>query len=58
MLNKVIVVDDFDGVSIAVSQALKEISTFEMSNAKYFDDAYLKIKRGIVIKKTLLIKML
>lgn len=47
MLNKVLVVDDFDSVSLAVGQVLEEISTFEINNAKYFDEAYLKIKRGL-----------
>ena len=47
MFNKILVVDDFDGVSLVVGQALKEISSFEINNAKYFDEAYLKIKRGL-----------
>ena len=48
MVKKVLVVDDFDGVSIAVGETLKEISKFEINNAKYFDQAYLKIKRGLL----------
>lgn len=48
MLNKILVVDDFDVVSLAVGQALKEIASFEINNAKYFDEAYLRIKRGLL----------
>ncbi len=48
MFNKILVVDDFDGVSLEVGQVLEEILTFEINNAKYFDEAYLKIKRGLL----------
>lgn len=47
MINKILVVDDFDCASLATSQALKEVFTSEIVIAKCFDEAYLKIKRGL-----------
>ena len=46
VFNKILVVADYDVVSIAIGLALKEISTFEIDYAKYYDEAYLKIKKG------------
>jgi len=47
MFKKVLVAEDFDSISIAVGQALKELSVSEIHHAKYCDDAILKIKKAI-----------
>lgn len=47
MKNKVLVADDFDGIPLFVGQILKERSVCETTDAKYCDDAYLKIKKAI-----------
>ncbi|WP_291097851.1 MULTISPECIES: response regulator [unclassified Flavobacterium] len=47
MFNKVIVAEDLDSISIAVVQALEELSIGEIHYAKYCDDAFLKIKKAI-----------
>lgn len=47
MFKKVLVAEDFDSISIAVEQALAELSVSEIHHAKYCDDAYLKIKKAI-----------
>lgn len=47
MKNKVLVADDFDGISLLVGQILKESTVCETTDAKYCDDAYLKIKKAI-----------
>lgn len=47
MTNKVLVADDFDGISLFVEQILKERSVCETTDAKYCDEAYLKIKKAI-----------
>ncbi len=46
MLNKILVVDNFDAVTIVVRNALEEITDFEIIDVKYYDDAYLKIKKA------------
>lgn len=48
MFNKVIVAEDLDSISIAVVQALEELSIGEIHYAKYCDDAFLKIKKAII----------
>jgi two-component system, NarL family, captular synthesis response regulator RcsB len=50
MLNKVLVADSFDCISLSVGQILKQHSIFETDYAKYYDDTYLKIKRAIYDK--------
>lgn len=47
MFHKVLVAEDLDSISIAVVQALGEISTLEIHHAKYCDDAFLKIKKAL-----------
>jgi len=47
MFKKVLVAEDFDSISIAVGQALGELSVSEIHHAKYCDDAFLKIKKAI-----------
>ncbi|MBC7848062.1 MAG: response regulator transcription factor [Flavobacterium sp.] len=47
MFKKVLVAEDFDSISIAVGQALEELSVSEIHHAKYCDDAFLKIKKAI-----------
>lgn len=47
MINKILVVDNFDCASLATSQALKVVFTSEIVIANCFDEAYLKIKRGL-----------
>ena len=46
MFKKVLVAEDFDSISIAVGQVLKELSVPEIHHAKYCDDAFLKIKKA------------
>lgn len=50
MLNKVLVADGFDCISLSIGQILKQYSIFETDYAKYHDDTYLKIKRAIFDK--------
>jgi len=47
MFNKVIVAEDLDSISIAVGQALDELSVSEIHHAKYCDDALLKVKKAL-----------
>ncbi|MFV8361529.1 response regulator [Flavobacterium sp. LS1P3] len=47
MFHKVLIAEDLDSISIAVVQALKEISISEIHHAKYCDDAFLKIKKAL-----------
>ena len=47
MFSKVLVAEDLDSISIAVIQALEEISIIEVHHAKYCDDAFLKIKKAL-----------
>ena len=47
MYQKVLVAEDLDSISIAVIQALEEISILQIHHAKYCDDALLKIKKAI-----------
>ena len=47
MTNKILVADDFDGISLFVGQILKERSVCETTDAKYCDEAYLKVKKAI-----------
>ena len=51
MFKKVLVAEDFDSISIAVGQALKELSVSKIHHAKYCDDAFLKIKKALQHKK-------
>lgn len=48
MFNKVLVAEDLDSISIAVVQALEELSIAQIHHAKYCDDAYLKIKKALL----------
>ncbi|HRA73002.1 MAG TPA: response regulator [Flavobacterium sp.] len=47
MFNKVLVAEDLDSISIAVGQALDELSVSEIHHAKYCDDALLKVKKAL-----------
>lgn len=47
MFQKVLIAEDLDSISIAVVQALEEISILEIHHAKYCDDAFLKIKKAL-----------
>lgn len=47
MFNKVLIAEDLDGISIAVIQALEELSIVEIHHSKYCDDAFLKIKKAL-----------
>ena len=46
MFNKVIVAEDLDSINIAVVQALEALGIPEIENAKYCDEAFLKIKKA------------
>jgi DNA-binding NarL/FixJ family response regulator len=48
MFHKVLVAEDLDSISIAVDQALKELSIAEIHHSKYCDDALLKIKKALL----------
>jgi two-component system capsular synthesis response regulator RcsB len=50
MFKKVLLVDGFDIVSISVGQALSELSILEINEAKCCDEAYMKIKKGLLDK--------
>ncbi|TDD75302.1 DNA-binding transcriptional response regulator [Flavobacterium caseinilyticum] len=47
MFKKILIAEDLDSISIAVTQALEEISIVEVHHAKYCDDAFLKIKKAL-----------
>jgi DNA-binding NarL/FixJ family response regulator len=47
MFHKVLVAEDLDSISIAVVQALGELSVIEIHHAKYCDDAFLQIKKAL-----------
>ena len=47
MTNKVLVADYFDCISLSIKQILEKNTAFETNDAKYCDDAYLKIKKAI-----------
>jgi two-component system, NarL family, captular synthesis response regulator RcsB len=47
MFKKVLLVDGFDIVNISVGQALSELSILEINEAKYCDDAFIKIRKGL-----------
>lgn len=47
MFKKVLIAEDLDSISIAVVQALEELSIIEIHHSKYCDDALLKIKKAI-----------
>lgn len=47
MFKKVLVAEDLDSISIAVVQALEELSVLEIHHAKYCDDAFLKIRKAL-----------
>jgi len=48
MFNKVLVAEDLDSISIAVGQALEELSISEIHHAKYCDDALMKVKKALL----------
>ena len=47
MFKKILIAEDLDSISIAIVQALEELSISEIHHAKYCDDALLKIKKAI-----------
>jgi DNA-binding NarL/FixJ family response regulator len=47
MFQKVLVAEDLDTISIAIIQALGELSITEIHHAKYCDDAFLQIKKAL-----------
>lgn len=47
MFKKVLIAEDLDSISIAVIQALTELSIVQVHHSKYCDDALLKIKKAI-----------
>ena len=47
MFQKILVAEDLDTISLAVIQALRELSVLEIHHAKYCDDAFLKIKKAL-----------
>lgn len=47
MFYKVLIAEDLDSISLAVTQALTEISVIEIDHAKYCDDAFLKIQKAL-----------
>lgn len=51
MFKKILIAEDLDSISLAVIQALKQLSISEIHHAKYCDDALLKIKKGLYDNK-------
>lgn len=47
MFSKVLVAEDFDGYSIAVTEALKKLDIAEVSHASYCDDALMWLRKAI-----------
>ncbi|HEY4618243.1 MAG TPA: response regulator [Flavobacterium sp.] len=47
MFKKILIAEDLDSISIAVAQALTELSITEIHHAKYCDDALLQIKKAL-----------
>ncbi|RYZ80639.1 MAG: response regulator transcription factor, partial [Proteobacteria bacterium] len=47
MFTKVLVAEDFDSYSIAVSEALKSLDIIDISHSAYCDDALLKVRKSI-----------
>jgi DNA-binding NarL/FixJ family response regulator len=47
MFHKVLVAEDLDTISIAIIQALGELSILEIHHAKYCDEAFLKVKKAL-----------
>jgi two-component system capsular synthesis response regulator RcsB len=46
MFKKVLITEDFDTINIALTQTLQKIGIGSIENAKYCDDALLKIKKA------------
>jgi len=51
MFKKVIVAEDLDSINIAVVQALASLGISDIENAKYCDEAFLKIKKAALEKQ-------
>lgn len=47
MFKKILIAEDSDSISMAVRQALDELSVAEFHHVRYCDDAFLKIKRAM-----------
>ena len=47
MFKKILIAEDLDSISIAVIQALDELSIAEVHHSKYCDDAFLKVKKAL-----------
>lgn len=47
MFKKVLIAEDLDSISIAIIQALEQLSISKIYHAKYCDDALLKIKKAL-----------
>lgn len=47
MFKKILIAEDLDSISIAVAQALTELSIAEIHHAKYCDDALLQIRKAL-----------
>ncbi|MFQ3174229.1 MAG: two-component system capsular synthesis response regulator RcsB [Flavobacterium sp.] len=47
MFKKILIAEDLDSISIAVTQALTELSIAEIHHSKYCDEALLKIKKAL-----------
>ncbi|MFH6970855.1 DNA-binding transcriptional response regulator [Flavobacterium petrolei] len=47
MFKKVLVAEDLDSISISIVKVLEELDILEIHHAKYCDDAFLKIKKGL-----------
>ena len=47
MFKKVLIVEDFDSINIAVKQTLEQLGVAEIHYAKYCDDALLKYKKAL-----------
>ncbi|EIJ38241.1 DNA-binding response regulator [Galbibacter orientalis] len=48
MFKKVLIAEDIDSINLGLINTLSKAYDFEIEHAKYCDDAYLKIKKGIL----------
>lgn len=48
MLKKILIIEDVDSINLGLTVALKEKYHADIRNAKYCDEAFLKIKKAII----------
>ena len=48
MFKKVIVAEDFDSINLGIEQALRDLEIVDFHHSKYCDDAFLKMRKGVI----------